>query len=151
ELEPAWQAATRQGGSVLIERLIEGREFTAGILHDTVLPLIHIETPRTFYDYKAKYLADSTRYHCPSGLDADLEAEIARQSRLAFDVLGATGWGRVDLMLDHDDIAYFLEINTVPGMTAQSLVPMAAAQAGIDFEQLVWKVLETSFATEAAE
>ncbi|MBT8130655.1 MAG: D-alanine--D-alanine ligase [Gammaproteobacteria bacterium] len=145
ELAPAWRAAAEVGEDVLIEQFIDGKEYTAGVLHDAVLPLIQIETPRTFYDYKAKYFTDTTRYNCPCDLTAEQEQEIAEQCLLAFDVIGASGWGRVDLMLGKDGTAYFLEVNTIPGMTSHSLVPMAAAQSGIDFENLVWKVLETSF------
>ncbi|MDH3646377.1 MAG: D-alanine--D-alanine ligase [Gammaproteobacteria bacterium] len=145
-LVSAWRTAADVGSDVLVERLIDGREYTAGILNDVVLPLIRIETPRTFYDYKAKYFTDTTRYHCPCGLSPESESQCASQSKLAFDVIGASGWGRVDFMLDSDDTPYFLEVNSIPGMTSHSLVPMAAAQAGIDFENLVWQILETSFA-----
>lgn len=146
ELQPALQIAAQNGNEVIVERLIEGPEYTAGVLNDQVLPLIHIETPRTFYDYKAKYFSDRTQYHCPCGLPAEREAELAQLCKKAFDIVAATGWGRVDLMLDSDGAAQFLEVNTIPGMTSHSLVPMAAAQAGIDFATLTCRVLETSFA-----
>ncbi len=150
QLQGAWQAASAGGNAVIVEHLVDGPEYTAGILDGEVLPLIHIETPRTFYDYRAKYESERTRYHCPCGLPAERERELASQSRRAFDILGATGWGRVDFMLDDSGTAWFLEVNTVPGMTSHSLVPMAALQAGIDFGKLVWRILETSFPRGAA-
>ena len=146
ELAAAWRSAANDDNEVIVERLIDGPEYTAGVLNDEVLPLIHIETPRTFYDYKAKYTSDRTRYHCPSGLTADRERELAGLSKTAFDIVAASGWGRVDFMLDSEGTAHFLEVNTVPGMTSHSLVPMAAAQAGLDFSTLVWRILETSLA-----
>lgn len=151
QLTPALRVAAAAGNELIVERLIEGPEYTAGVLNDEVLPLIHIETPRTFYDYKAKYESDRTLYHCPCGLPADRERELAELSKQAFDVVAATGWGRVDLILDKDGTAHFLEVNTIPGMTSHSLVPMAAAQAGIDFETLVCRVLETSFNNGAGQ
>ncbi len=146
ELAPAWRSAAEDDNEVIVERLIDGPEYTAGVLNDEVLPLIHIETPRTFYDYKAKYFSDRTKYHCPCGLSADRENELADLSKTAFEAVAGSGWGRVDFMVDTNGEAYFLEVNTIPGMTSHSLVPMAAAQAGIDFETLVWRILETSFA-----
>ena len=145
DLTQAWRAAAKGGNDVIVERLIEGPEYTAGVLDGEVLPLIRIETPRTFYDYKAKYFSNKTEYHCPCGLAADQEQRVAVLSKRAFDIVGAQGWGRVDFMLDEDGAASFLEVNTIPGMTSHSLVPMAAARAGIDFASLVWRVLETSF------
>jgi len=114
------------------------------VLGRRALPLIRLETPRTFYDYEAKYEADTTSYHCPCGLAADLEAELQALSLRAFDAVGASGWGRVDFMLDEQQRPWFIEVNTVPGMTDHSLVPMAARQAGIDFEELVLRILDTS-------
>ena len=108
------------------------------------LPLIRIETPHDFYDYEAKYTADDTRYFCPCGLDEAMESDLQAQSLRAFDLLGASGWGRVDFLLDDDGRPWFLEVNTTPGMTGHSLVPQAAAQVGIDFDDLVWRILETS-------
>jgi len=108
------------------------------------LPLIGIETPHEFYDYDAKYNADDTQYFCPCGLQGDLEQELLQQSLHAFDLLGASGWGRVDFLLDANDQPWFLEVNTTPGMTSHSLLPQAAAVAGIDFDELVWRILETS-------
>lgn len=128
----------------LVERLIEGGEYTAAIVDGRVLPLIRIATPRAFYDYQAKYQAADTEYHCPCGLDAALEAELARMAASAFEQLGCRGWGRVDFMLDGDRRPWLLEANTVPGMTDHSLVPMAAAAAGMSFEALVQRILATA-------
>ncbi len=143
-LAAAWHAARECDANVIVEHCVEGPEYTAGVLGSDVLPLIRIETPRTFYDYRAKYHSDNTTYHCPCGLKESRERELAALARRAFDVVGASGWGRVDFMLDDDGTAWFLEVNTIPGMTSHSLVPMAARQAGIDFPELVWRVLETS-------
>jgi len=115
---------------------------------DTLLPLIRLETPREFYDYEAKYKADSTSYHCPCGLPEEQETELQALSKQAFDAVGATGWGRVDFFLDGGNNPWLIEVNTVPGMTDHSLVPMAAKAAGIEFDDLVWRILETSFRTE---
>lgn len=144
QLPDAWHAAHAAGGVVLVEQLIDGPEYTAGILGDQVLPLIRIETPRVFYDYEAKYYDDHTQYHCPCGLSAKREQQLQQQCMRAFDAVGGHGWGRVDLIVDGDDVPQFLEVNTIPGMTSHSLVPKAAAQLGIDFETLVWRILETA-------
>ena len=128
----------------LVERLIEGAEYTAALLNDQALPLIRIETPREFYDYDAKYQAGDTLYHCPCGLDAQHERQLQDLAVRAFEVLGCEGWGRVDLMLDQQDQPWLIEANTVPGMTSQSLVPMAAKAAGMSFAQLVERILWTS-------
>ncbi|MDH3280077.1 MAG: D-alanine--D-alanine ligase [Gammaproteobacteria bacterium] len=144
DLKDAWSHARALDDELFAERCIDGAELTIGILADDTLPAIRLETPRTFYDYHAKYVADDTRYHCPSGLDPELEAQLKVQARRAFQVLGCEGWGRVDLMLDQKRVPYFLEVNTVPGMTDHSLVPMAARAAGIDFQELVQRILEAS-------
>lgn len=130
--------------TVLVERMIEGTEYTAAVLQERALPLIRLETPREFYDYEAKYESGDTHYHCPCGLDAESESQLAELCLTAFSVLGATGWGRVDLMVDGDGQPWLLEVNTTPGMTDHSLMPMAAAAVGIDFEELVWRILTTS-------
>ncbi|MCK7575415.1 MAG: D-alanine--D-alanine ligase [Chromatiales bacterium] len=143
-LERAWRVAAEFDSLVLAERWIRGTELTCAILGREALPMIRLETPHAFYDYEAKYSADSTRYHCPSGLDAEVEARLRELALQAFDVVGASGWGRVDMMLDANGRPFLLEINTVPGMTDHSLVPMAARVAGIDFDDLVWRILETS-------
>ena len=118
------------------------------VLQGHALPSIRIETPQTFYDYQAKYFRDDTRYHCPSGLSAPAEKHLASLAIAAFDAVGAAGWGRVDFMMDSTGRPLLLELNTIPGMTDHSLVPMAARVAGIDFDELVWRVLETSFARQ---
>ena len=146
----AYQAAAGCDEVVLAERWIQGGEYTASILGDEVLPFIRLETPRTFYDYEAKYLADSTQYHCPCDLPAATEEELGAICRRAFDAIGATGWGRVDLMLDSDNRPWLLEVNTVPGMTDHSLVPMAAAEAGMDFGELAMRILDTSLDRQLA-
>ncbi|HSH43285.1 MAG TPA: D-alanine--D-alanine ligase [Arenicellales bacterium] len=144
QLRDAWKTAAEFGGPVLAETFIDGPEVTISLLGDEALPAIRLETPRTFYDYAAKYESDSTLYHCPSGLDADLEAGLQALSLEAFRALGCSGWGRVDLMLDDHMNPYLLEVNTIPGMTDHSLVPMAARTAGMSFPDLVMKILETS-------
>lgn len=144
ELEAAWETASRYDDLVIAERGIVGREVTAALLGDRELPLIRLEAARDFYDYEAKYTRDDTRYHCPSGLAPALERHVQRLARTAFEALGCTGWGRVDVMLDAQDNPYVLEVNTVPGMTDHSLVPKAAAAAGIDFDELVIRILESS-------
>jgi D-alanine-D-alanine ligase len=131
---------------VFAERFITGEEFTVGILQEGALPSIRIEPATEFYDYEAKYFRDDTKYHCPSGLDPAAEAQLQAAALAAFHVTDCAGWGRVDFMRDRGtDKFYFIEINTTPGMTGHSLVPMAARQSGIDFDELVWRVLETSF------
>ncbi|MGB1541645.1 MAG: D-alanine--D-alanine ligase, partial [Cycloclasticus sp.] len=130
---------------VMAEQWVEGEEYTVAILAGQPLPVIRLETPNDFYDYEAKYELNTTQYHCPCGLDVETEKALQGLSLKAFNQLGAEGWGRVDLMLDKSGVPQLLEINTVPGMTDHSLVPMAAKQAGINFNELVWTILETSF------
>ena len=115
-----------------------------GILNGHALPAIKIETERDFYDYHAKYLDDGTRYLCPCGLSQEAEDELAGLALEAFDAIGAGGWGRIDILLDENGRPYLIDANTVPGMTDHSLVPMAARQAGMDFDNLVLQVLDTS-------
>jgi D-alanine-D-alanine ligase len=143
-LATAWRAASEYDGLVIAERWITGGEYTCAILGDEALPLIKLETPRGFYDYEAKYFSDSTRYICPCGLAADEEARLQGMALSAFEAVGASGWGRVDFMTDSDGRPYLLEVNTVPGMTDHSLVPMAARARGIEFDELVRRILETS-------
>jgi D-alanine-D-alanine ligase len=132
---------------VFAESFVNGDEFTVGVLHDQALPSIRIQPATEFYDYQAKYFRDDTQYHCPSGLTPEAEAELQAAALATFRVTDCFGWGRVDFMRDRQSGRfYFIEINTTPGMTDHSLVPMAARQAGIDFDELVWRVLETSFA-----
>jgi D-alanine-D-alanine ligase len=144
QLEAAFAAATRVDSVAFAEPWITGGEYTVAILQGQALPSIRIETPREFYDYEAKYFRDDTRYHCPSGLSSQAEAHLASLARAAFDACGAEGWGRADFMMDKTGRPLLLEINTIPGMTDHSLVPMAARAAGMDFDELVWRVLETS-------
>ena len=144
DLPDAIELARRYGDTIIIEAEVVGDEYFAGILDRLTLPLIRIETPREFYDYKAKYESDDTSYFCPCGLSHEVEAGLKELSLSVFDILGTSGWGRVDFILDREGKPWFLEVNTTPGMTSHSLVPQAAAQLGIDFDQLVWRILETS-------
>ena len=130
----------------IVERCIVGDEFTVAVLQGEALPSIRIETPRVFYDYRAKYESDRTQYHCPGTASDDLEQQYASLALAAFAELGCSGWGRVDFMTGSNGQPLVLEVNTVPGMTSHSLVPMAAKTSGIDFEELCWRILETSFA-----
>lgn len=143
-LETAWREAAAVDAEVLLERWIEGEEYTVAILGERALPVIRLETPRDFYDYEAKYHSDQTRYHIPCGLPEAREQALAAMAREAFLAVGASGWGRVDLMFDAEGRPWFLEVNTVPGMTDHSLVPMAARAAGMDFDALVRAILDTS-------
>ncbi len=140
--DEAYALAANYDKLVIAEAFIDGPELTAGILGGEALPLIRLETPRDFYDYEAKYLADDTRYLVPCGLPGETEAMIQREALRAFFALGCRGWGRVDLMLDRSGKPQFLEVNTSPGMTDHSLVPMAARHAGISFEDLCLRILE---------
>ena len=144
QLSEALAAARELDDCVIAERFIQGGEYTCAILGREALPMIRIETPRAFYDYQAKYFAEDTRYFCPCGLEPPQEAALQRLSLQAFDALGCRGWGRVDFMVDGDGRPWLIEVNTVPGMTDHSLVPMAARQAGLSFEDLVWRILEES-------
>ena len=144
-LHRGWFEALRYDDEVIAEPFMSGPEYTAAILHDAELPLIRLETPNELYDYEAKYADGAgTRYHCPCGLDDDTEAEFKRLARSAFDVLGASGWGRVDFICDGAGNPQFLDVNTAPGMTSHSLVPMAAQALGVGYDDLVWRILETS-------
>ncbi len=145
QLPAAFAAAAATDDLVFAEPWLKGPEYTVGILQGHALPAIRIETPNTFYDYEAKYLRNDTQYHCPAGLSLEAERHMAALARGAFEAAAGEGWGRVDFMMDVTGRPLMLEINTVPGMTDHSLVPMAAAAAGIDFDTLVWRVLETSF------
>jgi D-alanine-D-alanine ligase len=149
ELPRAYQEARAIDPIVFAERFIGGEEYTVGVLQGRGLPSIRIKPATEFYDYEAKYFRNDTQYHCPSGLTAEAEAELQAAALGAFQVTDCQGWGRVDFMRDPDTQKfYFIEINTTPGMTDHSLVPMAARQSGIDFEELVWRVLESSFLRE---
>ncbi|MET0066318.1 MAG: D-alanine--D-alanine ligase [Candidatus Thiodiazotropha sp.] len=144
QLERAWETARGFDSRVLAERWIVGAEYTASILGEQTLPLIRLETPHQFYDFEAKYSATTTQYHCPCGLPEAQEHALQKMCREAFDAVGASGWGRVDLMLDNAGQAWLIEVNTQPGMTDHSLVPMAAKVAGIGFDELVMRILASS-------
>ncbi len=145
QLAYAVQQAASCDDVVLVERWVTGREYTVAILNGAALPAIRLETPHDFYDYEAKYKSTTTHYHCPCGLDSIDEARLQKLALDAFTLAGTSGWGRVDVMEDQAGNFWLLEVNTVPGMTDHSLVPMAAKAAGVSFEALVWQVLETSF------
>ena len=143
-LDEAYALAVNYDRVVIAEKFIDGTELTAGILGDQVLPLIKIETPRDFYDYEAKYIADDTRYIVPCGLSAARERDMQALCLKAFRALGCRGWGRVDLMLNRQGRAFLLEVNTVPGMTDHSLVPKAARAVGMSYEDLCLRILEAA-------
>jgi D-alanine-D-alanine ligase len=141
QLADAVAEAEKFDTEVLVEQWIQGAEFTVAILNGEALPAIRLETPNRFYDYEAKYEANTTRYLCPCGLDAEQEKALQALALEAFNQIGCRGWGRVDVMQDEQGRFYLLEVNTVPGMTDHSLVPMAAKAAGRDFPQLVAEIL----------
>lgn len=136
--------AYRPGGTVMAETFVKGREFACAILDGEALPLIEIDPDGEFYDYRAKYLSDNTRYHCPASLNTQDADGLQDLCLRAFASLNGQGWGRVDFLLDGNGKPWLIEINTLPGMTAHSLLPMAAQSAGLDFQELCWAVLETS-------
>ena len=142
QLAAAWRDAASLDRLVIAERFIAGREYTAPVLDNQALPLIRIAAPEGNYDYQHKYFTDDTQYFCPCGLPDALEAQMRDTVLRAFKVLGAEGWGRIDLMLDDEGRFYLLEINTSPGMTSHSLVPMAARVAGIEFDALCLRILD---------
>ncbi|HSR62193.1 MAG TPA: D-alanine--D-alanine ligase [Gammaproteobacteria bacterium] len=145
DLEAAWRQAVEYDDRVMAEQWITGGEYTVPLLDKEILPMIKLETPREFYDYRAKYEDDTTQYICPCGLTDDAEKKIGEMASKAFMSLGCTGWGRVDVLLDEDKRPWLIEVNTIPGLTSHSLVPMAAKQAGTDFDELVLRILNTSF------
>ncbi len=149
ELEAAYELAAKADPLVIAEKFVGGGEYTVGILEDvktglSALPVVRIEPKNEFYDYEAKYLRDDTEYLCPCGLSAEKEKQIQAEALQAFRAIGCSGWGRVDFLMDEVGNHYFLEVNTSPGMTDHSLVPMAAKAAGIGFDELVIKILETT-------
>ncbi len=149
ELEAAYELAAKADPLVIAEKFVGGGEYTVGILEDvktglSVLPVVRIVPKNEFYDYEAKYLRDDTEYLCPCGLSAEKEKQIQAEALQAFRAIGCSGWGRVDFLMDEVGNHYFLEVNTSPGMTDHSLVPMAAKAAGIGFDELVIKILETT-------
>ena len=141
-LEEAYALAANYDRVVIAEKFIDGIELTVGILGEEALPIIKLETPREFYDYEAKYIADDTRYIIPCGLPERKERELQKLCLDAFRTLGCQGWGRVDLMLNRQGRAHLLEVNTAPGMTDHSLVPMAARAVGLSYEDLCVRILE---------
>jgi D-alanine-D-alanine ligase len=149
DLPAAIELAMRYDGELVLEQLIEGDEFTVGILDGEALPSIHIVPRGEFYDYHAKYVAEDTQYICP-GLQGAAEHDMRQLARQAFDAAGASGWGRVDVMRDKAGRNWLLEVNTTPGMTSHSLVPKAARAVGIEFPQLCWRILETSLGEAGA-
>jgi D-alanine-D-alanine ligase len=149
ELSDAAALARRYPGELLMEQLIEGDELTVAILGDEALPSIRIVPASGYYDYHAKYIADTTQYLCP-GLEGGAEQDIRALALAAFKAAGCRGWGRVDVMRNHQGQLFLLEVNTAPGMTSHSLVPKAARQVGIEFDELVWRILEFTIAPSAA-
>jgi len=145
EFDAAFRNARQFDNRVLAERWIEGCDYTLAIVENSAFPLIKIETPHDIYDYEAKYLADTTQYICPCGLAVDEERRAAELGLNVFNILDGYGWGRVDFMRDEDGTMWVIELNTVPGMTDHSLVPMAARSAGVTFEELVLSILASSF------
>lgn len=141
-MKVAFELAQKSDPLVIAEQFVGGGEYTVGIIGEQALPIIRIVPKNEFYDYEAKYLRDDTEYRCPSGLSTTKEAQIQAEALLAFKTIGCRGWGRVDFLMDEAGQHYFLEVNTSPGMTDHSLVPMAAKAAGLSFEQLVIRILE---------
>lgn len=148
EVQQAIDLALKYDADVIAEQWIHGEEYTVAILDGEALPAIRLKTPHEFYDFDAKYHANDTEYLCPCGLDADVEQGMQDIAVKAFNALDMKGWGRIDFMRDSQGNLFLLEANSVPGMTDHSLVPMAAKQAGLSFEDLVWRILETSFKDE---
>lgn len=142
ELQSAIDSAFKYDDFVMVESFLAGKEFTVGIVGDEILPSIHIKASTEFYDYDAKYLSNETQYYCPSGLSDDKEEEIKKLALEAYKAVGCLGWGRVDIMFDDKASPYLLEVNTAPGMTEHSLVPMAAKQYGWNFNELVCRILQ---------
>jgi D-alanine-D-alanine ligase len=146
ELVVALTTALQYQCAVYAEQWVQGQEYTVGILDGEALPAIRLQTPNEFYDFDAKYRANTTQYHCPCGLSAEREKALQDLALKACAGLDVKGWARVDVFIDRNDCAQLIEVNTVPGMTDHSLVPMAAKATGVDFNELVWRILETSMA-----
>jgi len=149
ELEAAIKTAIEFDSEVIAEQWIEGEEYTTAILNGSALPVIQLKTPHEFYDFEAKYQSTTTQYICPCGMSESDETQCQTLALQAFKALRMSGWGRIDFMRDKSGEFYLLEANSVPGMTDHSLVPMAAKQAGLSFEQLVWQILESSMGEHA--
>jgi D-alanine-D-alanine ligase len=150
QFEAAWLAASATEQPVMVEQYVVGNEYTAAMVLDQQLPLVRITTPRKFYDYEAKYVSDETGYHCPAGLAPAAEEQLADLAARAFAAIGGGGWGRVDLLVDESGVAWLIEVNTVPGLTDHSLVPMAARVHGWDFGALALAILSSSMTERAA-
>lgn len=144
EAVPAYEMAAKFDELVVVEEFVAGQELTASVLGETALPLVRIEAPEGNYDYQNKYFTDDTKYYCPAGIRAEVEDEIRAVTLKSFRVLGCRGWGRADVMLRPDGTYSFLEMNTSPGMTGHSLVPMAAKAAGLAYPDLCVKILEAA-------
>ena len=144
ELMAAYVKTAMIGDDVLAEQFIDGAELTCGILNGKALPVVRMSTDNEFYDYQAKYLSDDTEYFCPAGLSEQLEGKVRDLAERAFKALDCSVWGRVDVMLNCDEQPLLLEVNTVPGMTNHSLLPMGAKEAGIDFPDLVIAILQST-------
>lgn len=150
DVPPAIEEARQHGSRILLERMVRGTEYTVGILHDEPLPMIRLQPGSEFFDYQAKYESEDTRYDIPCGLPQAMENELVALALHAFECTGAEGYGRVDLMLDELDRPWLLEVNTAPGLRRHSLLPMAAEAAGLEYEDLILKMLETSRLRETA-
>ncbi|MDQ7090812.1 MAG: D-alanine--D-alanine ligase [Methylococcales bacterium] len=144
QLVDAFKEASQYKCDVYAESWVQGNEYTVGVLKGEALPVIRLETTHDFYDYQAKYESNTTAYHCPCGLDFKQEKNLQQLALEASEGVGVVGWGRVDVFIDQNNTPQLIEVNTVPGMTDHSLVPMAAKKVGIDFDDLVWRILETS-------
>ena len=144
QYQDAFLKTSKIDANVIVEKFVDGEEFTVAIVNDKTLPVIKIKPSNEFYDYQAKYIKDDTQYICPSGIEKHKEVLISQEAIRAFKVIGCSSWGRVDFMMDKQGRHYFIEVNTSPGMTSHSLVPMAAKEVGINFDQLVLEILKTA-------
>jgi len=144
QYQDAFLKTSKIDANVIVEKFVDGEEFTVAIVNDKTLPVIKIKPSNEFYDYQAKYIKDDTQYICPSGIEKQKEVSISQEALQAFKIIGCSSWGRVDFMMDKQGRHYFIEVNTSPGMTSHSLVPMAAKELGINFDQLVLEILKTA-------
>ncbi len=144
QYQDAFLKTSKIDANVIVEKFVDGEEFTVAIVNDKTLPVIKIKPSNEFYDYQAKYIKDDTQYICPSGIEKHKEFLISKEALQAFKIIGCSSWGRVDFMMDKQGRHYFIEVNTSPGMTSHSLVPMAAKEVGINFDQLVLEILKTA-------
>ena len=144
QYQDAFLKTSKIDANVIVEKFVDGEEFTVAIVNDKTLPVIKIKPSNEFYDYQAKYIKDDTQYICPSGIEKQKEVSISKEALQAFKIIGCSSWGRVDFMMDKQGRHYFIEVNTSPGMTSHSLVPMAAKEVGINFDQLGLEILKTA-------